>query len=153
MTLPGLTVGEDITALARLADPHCAAALWQREVPQNVLDWLAALDPKHLPNARVTLKPDAVALAVTELCDTASVPVCAERTWLEQDITQLSQTFATLIEADQIRLRLDVVTTNACRRWHIDAIFARLICTYRGTGTQVGTAADGAEPINPQTTA
>jgi hypothetical protein len=40
----------------------------------------------------------------------------------------------------------DAVTTNACRRFHIDAVTARLVCTYRGTGTQYGIGADGAEP-------
>ncbi|WP_255449698.1 DUF1826 domain-containing protein [Shimia ponticola] len=151
-TLPGLEVGEDITALERLSDPHCAGALWQREVPANVMNWLAALDPKHLPSARVTLRPNAVAETVAQLCEMAGTPDCPERTWLEADINQLSETFATNMVADYIRLRLDVVTTNACRRWHIDSIFARLICTYRGTGTQVGNAVDGAEPTNARTT-
>ncbi len=50
------------------------------------------------------------------------------------------------MHAPCLRLRLDVVTTNACRKFHIDAITARLVCTYRGTGTQYGISTDGAEP-------
>ncbi|EEE38158.1 hypothetical protein RKLH11_1999 [Rhodobacteraceae bacterium KLH11] len=50
------------------------------------------------------------------------------------------------MSATFLRLRLDVVTTNACRRFHIDAITARLVCTYRGTGTQYGVSTDGADP-------
>jgi hypothetical protein len=43
-------------------------------------------------------------------------------------------------------LRLEPITSNACRKLHIDAITARLVCTYRGTGTQYGISQDGAEP-------
>ena len=44
-------------------------------------------------------------------------------------------------------MRLDVITTNACRKFHIDNIVARLVCTYRGTGTQYGIVETrGAEP-------
>jgi hypothetical protein len=50
------------------------------------------------------------------------------------------------MEAKYLRLRLDVVTTNACRKFHIDAVTARLVCTYRGPGTQYGISNDGAEP-------
>jgi len=50
------------------------------------------------------------------------------------------------MSAPYLRLRLDVVRTNACRKFHIDAVTARLICTYRGTGTQYGISTDGADP-------
>ena len=54
--------------------------------------------------------------------------------------------FARLAPAPYLRLRFDVVTTNACRKFHVDFITARLICTYRGPGTQYGISADGSEP-------
>ena len=50
------------------------------------------------------------------------------------------------MSAPFLRLRLDVVTTNACPKFHIDAVTARLVCTYRGTGTQYGISTDGADP-------
>jgi hypothetical protein len=62
------------------------------------------------------------------------------------DIAALAEIFAGLMRARWLRLRLDVVTTNACRRFHIDAVTARLVCTLRGTGTQYGISTDGAEP-------
>jgi len=45
-----------------------------------------------------------------------------------------------------LRLRLDVITGDACRRFHVDTLTARLICTYRGTGTQYGVSPDGEAP-------
>ncbi|MFK7746133.1 MAG: DUF1826 domain-containing protein [Roseobacter sp.] len=53
--------------------------------------------------------------------------------------------FSDLVGARYLRLRLDVVTTNARRRFNKDAITSRLVCTYRGTGTQYGISTDGAD--------
>lgn len=38
------------------------------------------------------------------------------------------------------------ISHNACSRFHIDALTARLICTYRGTGTQYGLANAAGDP-------
>jgi hypothetical protein len=70
----------------------------------------------------------------------------AERAWLEEDISDLAARFAEMMRAPYLRLRLDAITTNACRKFHVDAIYARLICTYRGTGTQYGISPDGEDP-------
>ena len=39
-----------------------------------------------------------------------------------------------------LRPRLEVVTTDACRRFHLDRVPARLLCTDRGPGTEDGLA-------------
>ena len=62
------------------------------------------------------------------------------------DAESLAKEFASLMQAPYLRLRFDVITTNACRRFHIDAVTARLVCTYRGTGTQYGISTDGNDP-------
>jgi hypothetical protein len=78
--------------------------------------------------------------------DMAGLPIGPERDWLEHDIASLANVFSDLMNPLFLRLRLDVVTTNACRKFHIDAITARLLCTYRGTGTQYGISTDGEDP-------
>ena len=69
-----------------------------------------------------------------------------ERAYLINDISMLANIFAGACAAPFLRLRLSPINTNACRRFHIDAITARLICTYRGTGTQYGISKDGTPP-------
>ena len=76
----------------------------------------------------------------------SGLPAGPERDWLQQDIVSLATMFSGLIDARFLRLRLDVVTTNACRKFHIDAITSRLVCTYKGTGTQYGTSTCGKDP-------
>ena len=65
---------------------------------------------------------------------------------LIDDIAALADVFSGVMKASYVRLRLDVVTDNACKKFHIDALTARLVCTYRGTGTQYGIAAHGVPP-------
>ncbi len=77
----------------------------------------------------------------------------AERTWLENDISDLATRFAEMMRTPYLRLRLDAISTNACRKFHIDALYARLICTYRGTGTQYGFSTDGLDPTRVFTVA
>ena len=54
--------------------------------------------------------------------------------------------FSGIIHAPYLKLRLQAVSTNACRKFHIDNIKARLICTYRGRGTQYGRSENSTEP-------
>ena len=142
----GVSVADTPEGLSAIRRPDCAAAIWRRQPLSSFQDWVDRLDPAHLPRARLILRPEAVRDAVTALCEAAGTPEDDGRTRLVDDVAALADIFAGLMTASFLRLRLDVVTTNACRKFHIDAVTARLICTYRGTGTQYGISADGAGP-------
>lgn len=149
---PGVEVVGEAQSLSSFTRASCAAALWNRSLPTEVETWLDSLDPDLLPDGRVILTADQVAETLTYLFDEVGTPAGAERTWLEQDMAALASQFMDLMSCPAVRLRLDVVATNACRKFHMDAIRARLICTYRGTGTQFGLSVAGAEPERIQTT-
>lgn len=142
----GVGVAKTIQDLAVIRDPGCAVALCQRQPDRNVLAWLKTLDSDRLPKARVILPPDRISEALEQICDISGTPNCEERRRLIEDVTELAKAFADLMKAAHLRLRLDVVTTNSCKKFHIDRITARLLCTYRGTGTQYGFSIDGTEP-------
>jgi hypothetical protein len=55
---------------------------------------------------------------------------------LAADVMALATRFAALIGSDAIRLRLEVITGNACRKWHRDYTNLRLVLTYLGPGTE-----------------
>ena len=143
-------IAQTSDGLSAIHAPGCAAAIWRRPLP-DFQPWIERLDPARLPKARVILRPEAVRNAVLEICDASGTPADPERNGLVTDITELATTFADMMRAKWLRLRLDVVTTNACRRFHIDAVTARLVCTYRGTGTQYGVSADRSEPSHIST--
>ncbi|MEM9845122.1 MAG: DUF1826 domain-containing protein, partial [Pseudomonadota bacterium] len=78
--------------------------------------------------------------------DATGLPECDARVMLVDDVAALASIFASVMQSPYLRLRLDVISTNACRKFHVDTLTARLICTYRGSGTQYGIAAQGGEP-------
>lgn len=148
----GIEMADDPAALSVFLQPGCAAAIWRRQPPPEVQSWLDGIDGEALPRARVILPPHAVGEAVQHLFDIANLPDGTERAWLQKDIVGLADIFSDLMNARYLRLRLDAVTTNACRKFHIDAVTARLVCTYRGTGTQYGISTEGHEPRRVFTT-
>lgn len=142
----GVSVGRTVEGLSAIHQPECAAAVWQRQSAPRFTAWLNALEPELLPQARVVLRPELVREALVQICDIAGTPDCEERALLVEDANNLAEVFAGLMKAPYLRLRLQPVSTNACRRFHRDAVTARLVCTYRGTGTQYGVSYDGADP-------
>lgn len=64
---------------------------------------------------------------------------------LIDDVAALAHIFGNVMDAPFLRLRLDVITTKACRKCHTNELTARLICTYRGTGTQYGVPEESAK--------
>ena len=142
----GVGIADTPEGLSAIHGPGCAAAIWRRRPLPGFQSWIDGLDAEVLPRARVIVRPGAVRDAAAEICDASGTPAGPERDRLVDDIAALADIFAGLTQARWLRLRLDVVTTNACRRFHVDAVTVRLLCTYRGTGTQYGVSTDGAEP-------
>ena len=142
----GVVVSDTPDGLKVIRKAGCAATVWRRQTPPGFQDWIDGLDPKTLPSARIVVRADAARQTIEDLLHDAGIADCAERFWFEADIGELSNRFANIMQAPYLRLRLDAIKTNACRRFHIDAIKARMLCTYRGSGTQYGISIDGDEP-------
>lgn len=134
---------EDLVAIHR---PDCAAAIWRRDPLPGFQTWINALEPARLPMARVVLRPEDVREAVVQICDASGTPDSPQRQRLVDDAAALANIFARLMQAPYLRMRFDVIATNACRKFHTDTITARLVCTYRGTGTQYGVSTDKNAP-------
>ena len=133
-------------ALCAIHDPSCAATVWRRTALPDFQDWIDRLPSDQLPCARMILRPNQVRDAIEQAARRHKMPACAEREALLDDMEALATTFATVMRTRYLRLRLDVITDNACRKFHVDMLTARLICTYRGQGTQYGVSPDGGEP-------
>ena len=84
--------------------------------------------------------------AVTGLMNISEMPDCAERQLLLDDICLLAHKSSELFASAYLRLRFDVVTTNKCPKFHIDHVAARLLCTYRGVGTDYSFLDDQKRP-------
>jgi hypothetical protein len=142
----GVSVTQVPEKLNILATQDCAAAIWQRRPLPAFKAWIDGLGSAVLPSTWQILKPQDVVTVLSQVCDTSSAPDGSHWRHLIEDIAELSQLFCDLMAAPYVRRRLGPITSNACRKFHIDAITVRLVCTYRGTGTQYGISHDGAEP-------
>jgi len=142
----GVSVVETPEGLNALKDKGCAAAVWKRPPAPELQSWINRLSPDLLPRTRVTLRPQNVRAAITAACEAVELPDSSGRQRLISDVVALSDHFCNVMDPPFLRLRLDKITTNACRKFHIDALTARLVCTYRGTGTQYGISHDGSDP-------
>lgn len=62
-------------------------------------------------------------------------------------ITARAARFAGLVRCDTVRLRLEGITGNACRKVHADYTDLRLICTLAGPGTEYTLGDDPEGPL------
>ena len=142
----GVSLVSDPRALDSFLDPYCSAAIWAREIPLKTQKWINELDPKLLPVGRVICPTSMVEETIRNLCDISNLPPGVHRTWFEKDITKLANLFSKLTNARYLRLRLGVYETAPCPKFHIDYIHSRLVCTYRGNGTQYGVSKNDDDP-------
>lgn len=142
----GVGITDTAEGLSVIHKPGSAAAIWRRNPVPGFQPWIDGLQPEHLPKARVVLPRQNVREVVGQICDSCGTPDGGERKVFIDDVVALADIFASIAPTSYLQLRFDVINTNACRKFHIDAVTARLVCTYRGTGTQYGISTDGEEP-------
>ncbi|MEJ2457351.1 MAG: DUF1826 domain-containing protein [Novosphingobium sp.] len=127
--------GTDEAILDQIMIPGTHLALWRRARPEplgwiNEIAW-DTIDDLDFPVAMAALETD-IAEGLTE----AGYPQSDEIHSLQREIASLARRFATMMACDWIRLRLEVVETDACRKFHADVVTARLLTTLSGPATQ-----------------
>jgi hypothetical protein len=128
-------IGRRADVLGDIARPGVELAAWQRAPDPACADWLAAIPTPDLPTCRLEVSPDDAARALHAHFDACGTPSGEPRDAFVADIAGLVSSFAALASTRSVRLRLDAVTGDACRRWHRDCVPLRMVCTYRGPGT------------------
>lgn len=124
--------GHDRASLDAIARPDAALAIWWRSLPDALRAALASLDLDTVNDVSLDLTADEAIDGV--LVDAGFAHPVA--TLFAEDIGLLVRRHAELTGEDRSRLRLEVVETDACRRFHADFVTLRLLCTYVGPGTQ-----------------
>lgn len=127
----------DIVITPHLADvpqifqPGVQLLCWQRPMPAGVaayLDSLAASGSLRLGYRGVLSAGEAPVLAAW--------PAGAGRQALQDDIALLADMYATLLGCAQVGWRVEVLDGSMCPRFHVDRTGIRLVCTWRGPGTE-----------------
>ena len=122
-------IADEPLGLTRIFDPEVQLAQWRRPAEPVIADWLAAHASDLGSGLRQTLAPG-------QQPDLDRLPAGAGRDALAADITLLADMLAELLDATNIGYRIEVVGKAMCPRLHVDRVGIRLLCTYRGPGTE-----------------
>ena len=142
-------LSDNSSVLAEIRDPECSLAVWQRPAIADFSPLVAGV-PQDL-----RFVSDAASLAETlvrALDDAGFGGDAALHRALAEDAAQLARLFCKAMDLAAFELRLEVVRSDSCRKFHADYVTARLITTYHGEGTDWLDEADaarvaaGAEP-------
>lgn len=117
-----------------LARPDCLLAVYERRPDPALaaLDTLAfeAIDPIDMVMPVATLDGDVpVALGLAGYPGGVTEALAA-------DVVRLARLHAAIRTVTRVRIRLEWIVTDACKRFHADYVTTRLLVTYRGAGTQ-----------------
>ncbi|MEO0688835.1 MAG: DUF1826 domain-containing protein [Pseudomonadota bacterium] len=126
--------------LNAVRDEDCNLAVWER--PANPA--FESLLAESLKDVRFAAPLNGLETRLKEELAHAGYPDTEERGTLIEDITALAVRYGAIMQLDALSVRLAVVTTDSCRKFHADYVKARLITTYVGTGTQWIDAEDAA---------
>lgn len=125
---------EDAAVLERIHDRHIHLALWQRLRPR-ALDWLDSLDFDQIDDVQDTLAMESLAFCLPRALLKAGYPD-GPHIALAQEISAVARSYARIMDVDSTRMRLEVVETDACRKFHMDNVKARLLMPLTEPGTQ-----------------
>jgi hypothetical protein len=139
-------MGRDEDILTEIASPGVAAAIWQRTPEPGFQSWMDGLGKELLPDLRTVVPVHLAEAAVITACETSGLDACPERDILASDIGALAVMMAWILDVDHVRLRLDVADEVMCSKFHIDRVPARMLCTYRGAGTEYVPLGSEADP-------
>ena len=121
-------------AVRRILEAHTNACRWRRALAPELLVELSALTEAHgQPHVAQVVDQEPAAALVAHV-GLAAPPKLAE--WLARDIEKLRVVFRALDPSARTIARLEVVTTDKCRRFHADYKTLRAVCTYAGPSTE-----------------
>lgn len=122
-------IADDPLGLTRIFDPEIQLAQWRRPAEPDIAKWLDEHASDLGSGLRQTLAP-------VQIPDLGRLPAGAGREALAADIALLAEILGELVDAETIGFRLEMVGKAMCPRLHVDRVGIRLLCTYRGPGTE-----------------
>lgn len=139
-------IGRDPDILSDIHALGVAAAIWRRAPDPAFRDWINGLERARLPRLSTTVSAHMAETAVLIACGIAATPQGPELDRFAGDVGALAVMYCKVLGTDYARIRLDVTEETMCPKFHVDNVTARLICTYRGGGTEYVSALHQDDP-------
>jgi hypothetical protein len=129
--------GETLQTLTRILDDDVNLAIWQRQLPVQIVDFgrlLLSLNKPLAESLVLELSSDDAEPDLQGLASGFSDLQGYEGFII--DVSWLVSAFACLLGAKRVGLRLQTLEKAMCPRFHVDHVPVRLITTYSGFGSQ-----------------
>lgn len=132
LSLSAASKSRSEAGLAEILQQNCNLAIWEREPIENIDRLLTSV----ASDVRITVRLDDLSEELPLALENAGFPDLLIRDEMVADIRQLADRYCRILNLEELQVRLEIVTTDSCRKWHSDYVTARLISTYVGSGTQ-----------------
>ena len=130
---PHVAMDDDAGGLAAIAEPGVNLAIWQRRLSPALATDVNRLMGAAQGDVRLNAPLAGLASGLAAAFAEANLP---EVPTLVADIVDLAKQAAPLMMAAAFDMRLEIVTGNACHKFHADYVPLRLITSYAGPGSQ-----------------
>lgn len=129
-----IAAGSHAEVFLSLADPTTTLAIWRRQLADELKD-AAKLISEHAFEFITPLSPFCKEDRQRFRQELTSSTGCNCAT-LADDLVDLSELYAKVSQEQTVRIRIETVEDDGCRRFHLDNVVMRLVVTYFGPGTQ-----------------
>ena len=136
--------------LHRIRKPSVALALWHRQLPASIGNWLNLLSPEKMPSGRVLAHKTEFGHALAEILDGSGTPRSEKASLFMSDVVRISTLFAEIAGTDWVDIGLEVVQHDSCWKFHRDHVQLRALTTYCGPGTQFVTQGEAERAVEDQ---
>lgn len=129
-------VVDSLAAFQAINMNDCSLLLWKRTAIPDIDRELEPLSDDAFPDVRTHLHADRIASSLATLITTQGYDTeAAFPNWLA-DMTKLAEAFCRQAQGRRVTARLETLAHTGCPRFHVDHSYLRLVCTYRGAGTE-----------------
>lgn len=138
-TEPALRRCNAVLDLTRIFEADTNAVVLERDALAAISAYLAL--PEVQRGLGVGLRRK---LGPDEALPASALPDAPGREALLADIAWQAELMRDLLDCESVGLRLEVLRKPMCPRFHVDRVGIRMLCSYRGSGTEYldGTRAD-----------
>lgn len=128
--------GSSSNLLTHIHDAELALVIWHRPAEPNIIQELAQLCAEDFPDVRTEIHGDKTGELISQLIAMQGFDAeAAFPAWLA-DMAALCEIFISLAAGRPVTARLETLARTGCPRFHVDRSYLRLVCTYRGPGTE-----------------
>lgn len=124
-------LGSDAAILEDIRREACNLAIWERKLTADFAP-LVQGTPRDL---RFDAGQEELPALLTAALGENAYAAPHLHAVLADDVALLAQHYCKVLGLARLEVRLEVVTTDSCRKFHADYVSARLITTYVGPGT------------------